>query len=219
MIEVQKLKKRYSREIILDVASLHFAPGIHITHGRNGAGKSTFLKILAGYIPFTGEIVLNGEIQLQKDFVKHRQFVNFSEAEPIFPPYLKGWDLVEMFKDLKKGTEAQVKEFADAFGMKSFLGQQVGGYSSGMLKKLSLMLAFLGTPGIILLDEPFTTIDKESQQILVEWIREKKKSGITFLISTHHEFGAGYKEEATHWQVQDKTIQKIEVAQLQPSAE
>jgi Fe-S cluster assembly ATPase SufC len=62
---------------------------------------------------------------------------------------------------------------------------RIADYSSGMLKKASLLLAFLGNPKLIILDEPFTTIDTASQNFLIQLIELKWSEGVNFLISTH----------------------------------
>jgi ABC-2 type transport system ATP-binding protein len=77
-----------------------------------------------------------------------------------------------------------------------------------MLKKLSLLLCFLGKPQIILLDEPLITIDTESLSILYTWIADRhRNSGTTFLLSSHQALDAGALPEAKELIVENQTLQ------------
>jgi len=67
--------------------------------------------------------------------------VNYAEAEPLFPPFLSGKDLVQLFVKSKKASQQQSDELIDALQVSSFIGNPVGTYSSGMLKKVSIILA------------------------------------------------------------------------------
>jgi ABC-2 type transport system ATP-binding protein len=70
--------------------------------------------------------------------------------------------------------------------VEGYLDNPLGTYSSGMLKKLSLVLAFLGRPALILLDEPLNAIDSDSLQVLYNWIETKYRTeNISFLLSSH----------------------------------
>ena len=71
--------------------------GMHVVVGANGSGKSTLLKVLAGLVPYTGEISLFDEIDLLKNRMKHRQMVNYCAAEPDFPAFLIGQYLLDMY--------------------------------------------------------------------------------------------------------------------------
>ncbi len=75
----------------------------------------------------------------------------------------------------------------DYFGVGSFKNQVIGGYSAGMLKKLSLCIAFCGEIPWILLDEPFAFIDRETEENLIKFIEQKVKQGVNFIITSHHE--------------------------------
>ncbi|HHG85677.1 MAG TPA: ATP-binding cassette domain-containing protein [Bacteroidetes bacterium] len=230
MLHIDILQKSFGHHLILDVQNLSFPAGVHFIIGPNGAGKTTFLKCLAGIHPFKGEVSLLEAIDLQRDHVAHRRAINFSEAEPIFPRYLRGQELLDLVLAAKGGTMAQAKAFKDAVGI-NYLDQKVGTYSSGMKKKLALLLAFLGKPKLILLDEPFAAVDQASRLVLTRLIQAAANEGISFFISSHLRdlhaaFGEGqvhlleeksFREvrevEVEKWLVQDLEMGNIEVAQ------
>lgn len=186
MLKVTNFRKSYNKDIVLDIEHLVIESGINWVRGANGTGKSTFLKSAAGIISFEGNLLLSSGISIKKSSVAYRELVNFAEAEPVFPEFLTGIDLIRLFSKAKNAVPKQEEYFIETMKMESYVGEPVGTYSSGMLKKLSLLLAFIGNPELILLDEPLITMDSESLQTLYNWITEyHSKRGTSFLLSSH----------------------------------
>lgn len=190
MLLISNLKKEYGTHLILDVPHLQFLDGLHWVKGTNGSGKSTLLKIIAGLIPFEGEVEINS-VNLRKQPTEYRRLVNYVEAEPLYPSFLTGLDLLAFFIKTRKGSKQQADELISKFSISSFLQNPIGTYSSGMVKKLSLVLAFIGKPCYILLDEPLVTLDKESIPVLFELIKEFSAGGVNFIFTSHQAFDIG----------------------------
>lgn len=186
MLELTAVQKSFSGKAVLDIPSLQLGPGLYWLKGANGSGKSTLLKILAGLLPFRGEVKLDGISQM-KEPVAYRHLINHSPAEPIFPAFISGDELVDFTKAVKKGTSQQISFVKETLEIGAYTANPTGSYSSGMLKKLSLLLAFIGQPKWILLDEPFTTLDAAAQQNLHTLIRQQVDSGISFILTSHHD--------------------------------
>lgn len=186
MLRLKNIHKKFGANLVYSIDSLELPAGVHWIKGANGSGKSTFLKMLAGMLPFKGEIWLN-ETSVSKEPVNYRQLINYAPAEPGFPSFLRGDELIEFVKKLKKGNDEQEKEVRNLLAIDRYTANPTGSYSSGMLKKLSLLLAFTGEPKWILLDEPFTTLDQASQLALHKLIQEKNKQGISFILTSHHD--------------------------------
>jgi len=184
MLEIHHFLKIYPTGFQLEIEFLELKEGIHLIQGENGAGKSTLFKAIAGIQTYSGNIILD-QIDLKKHPLHFRQLVNFSEAEPLFPDFLSLDDLILFVSKAKKASEKQIESLKEAFLVSSFSANPVSTYSSGMLKKTSLLLAFLGEPKLIILDEPFTTIDTASQDFLIRLIEKKSAEGVSFLVSTH----------------------------------
>jgi len=188
MLHFEKFKKFYQGRQIISIPSLTLTPGIYWLKGNNGSGKSTLLKAVAGLLSFEGEITLHSEIALKKQSVAYRKLVNYAEAEPIFPAFLTGKELIQLFCSAKGLVPGQAEYYLESMQMQHYMDQHVGTYSSGMLKKLSLVLAFIGKPDLILLDEPLITIDAESLAVLYRWILEQhQQEGTSFLLGSHQE--------------------------------
>lgn len=185
LVEIEKLVKRYDTEVVLEQEKFALAPGTHLLLGANGSGKSTFLKILAGLIPFEGKITLFGEIRAGKDHRQQRLEVSYAESEPRLPPYLNGNYLVEMYRELKQSNQEEIQSCSQFLGIDAFLDQKISAYSSGMKKKLALLLAFLGSPRLILLDEPFNALDVQAKAGLESLIRQRINGGSSFILATH----------------------------------
>lgn len=189
MLEINNFQKSYNGHMVLKIDTFTVSPGLHWIRGSNGSGKSTFLKTVAGIISFEGDIILNGNLNIKKHSTAYRSAVNFAEAEPIFPDFLTGIELIRLFKSAKNAPIRQEEEYVEGMNMTSYLNDRVNTYSSGMLKKLSLVLAFMGRPACILLDEPLTTLDVDSLPILYSWIAKQcQQEGTTFLSSSHQAF-------------------------------
>lgn len=187
MLYFSKFQKTYGAITILKIDDLIIQPGIYWVKGANGSGKTTFLKIVAGILHFEGDIKLKTQqISIKKQPIVYRKLVNFAEAEPIFPGFLTGRELIDLFISAKGGTPGQANFYIDSMKMHDYIDASISTYSSGMIKKLSIVLAFMGNPLIILLDEPLITLDTQSLHILHSWIIEKnKRDGTSFLISSH----------------------------------
>jgi ABC-2 type transport system ATP-binding protein len=185
MLQFQQVKKLYNEQLILEIPSLKLEKGIYWLQGINGSGKTTFLRILAGLIPFNGDIQLEG-VNLRQSPLPYRRLVNFAEAEPLYPDFITGTELVRFYKDIRKAAVVQTDMLINLFKMHRFLSQPVGSYSSGMIKKLSLLLAFIGRPSLLLLDEPLATLDESAIQAMPGLIHAYyKEFGTCFIFSSH----------------------------------
>ncbi|MBK7651233.1 MAG: ATP-binding cassette domain-containing protein [Flammeovirgaceae bacterium] len=187
MLQITDFKKAYSTRIILQIPSLTIPAGSFWLKGNNGSGKTTLMKILASINPFEGVVQLNG-IDLVKNPIGYRQQVSFAEAEPVFPGFVTGWDLIRFVQAIRKEPDTRIQSLVHYFGILSFLPYTVGTYSSGMTKKLSLLLTFIGNTKLILLDEPLITLEDIFLPTLFSLIKDRQASGTSFLLSSHQPF-------------------------------
>ena len=187
MLQITDFKKAYSTRIILQIPSLTIPAGSFWLKGNNGSGKTTLMKILAGINPFEGVVQLNGS-DLVKNPIGYRQQVSFAEAEPVFPGFVTGWDLIRFVQAIRKEPDTRIQSLVHYFGILSFLPYTVGTYSSGMTKKLSLLLTFIGNTKLILLDEPLITLEDIFLPTLFSLIKDRQINGTSFLLSSHQPF-------------------------------
>ncbi len=187
MLQLTAIEKSFGSHPIFTIDALRLQKGIYWLKGANGSGKSTLMNLIAGMLPFKGEITVNEKISIRRQPAAYRMLVNHSAAEPVYPSFLTGNELLEFVCSVKKGTKQQADEIREILHIDKYLLNPTGSYSSGMLKKLSLLTAFTGQPAWILLNEPFTTLDHESQSALCKLISKKHGQGISFLITSHHD--------------------------------
>ena len=190
MLQLTDYKKYYGSKLIIESTGYEFREGLHWVKGENGSGKTTLFKSLAGLLPFDGAISLL-ECVLKNQPDQYRLSVNYAEAEPVFPPMVKGSDLMRLYEKYKQATIGQAEEICETLGI-NFLDETFDTYSSGMGKKLSILLALLGQPKVVLLDEPLVTLDVKSVEAMLHLISlYRSRYNTTFLISSHQAFEKG----------------------------
>ncbi|MFB6454476.1 ATP-binding cassette domain-containing protein [Chitinophaga sp. Hz27] len=185
VITLSAIRKSYQDIPVLDIPHLSLGHGIYWLKGENGAGKTTCMKVMAGLLPFKGDIIINGTVNNAGQPVAYRRLINYAEAEPLYPAFLTGKDLINLYLNTKGGDRQLMQEIQSLLGVGNFVNNPVSSYSSGMLKKLSLMLAFCGNPALILLDEPLITIDTRTVTILYDLINQYHSRGVSFCITSH----------------------------------
>lgn len=185
MIHINQVQKYYDGRLILSIPDYTFNNGVYWIKGINGSGKTTFLKILSGMMPFQGDVTINNS-SLKKQAVDYRRQVSFAEAEPQYPSFITGYDLVRYYQQIRQAPEKQVQRLVEFSGLKQALNSPTGTYSSGMVKRLSLLLAFIGQVAWIILDEPLATLDVEATHALPDLIQEyQQQYGTNFIFSSH----------------------------------
>lgn len=187
MLQLKDIKKSYHRQLVLDIPFLQLEKGIYWIKGANGSGKSTLLKMIAGLIPFDGDIRFR-DASLREQPLAYRQQVSWAAAEPLFPPFMTGMDLIRLYQQIRQAPENETAPLIAQLQMSDIVNSPVSDYSSGMAKKLSLVLAFIGNPSLVILDEPLTTLDAPAFAAVSDIILEKNEQhGTTFLMSSHQD--------------------------------
>lgn len=184
MLSIKNYSKSYNGKEVLSFPEHSFEKGIYLVQGINGSGKTTLFKSVSGIIKFKGDCTIN-DVNLKNNPIDYRRLINYCEAEPLFPGFLTGMELISFTAKAKNSSEGEVNSLSEVFGIKEFWNNPISTYSSGMLKKTALTMAFCGSPKIILLDEPFTTIDQETTKRLCGLINDYNTKGCTFIISAH----------------------------------
>lgn len=138
-------------------------------------------------VPFEGDITLKGS-SLRHAPLLYRQHIGWAAAEPLFPPFMTGMDLVILYQRIRKVPQSEIDRLIERFNVGNFIQGQASAYSAGMTKRLSLLLAFIGNPALIILDEPLTTLDTNSFTLISDLILEfNQKAGTSFLMSSHQD--------------------------------
>ena len=185
-VETKNLTKKIGNEIILkDVNTKFENKKIYGIVGRNGSGKTMFLKSLCGFLTSTsGTVLIN-----QKDIYKEEMFSNnvgISFSNSNYIKDLTGFENLELIANIKK--QISKEDIIDALKKVNLLKEKdkkYGKYSLGMKQKLDIAQAIMEKPEILLLDEPFNGLDDESVKLIKKLIIDLKNSGNTIIIATH----------------------------------
>ncbi len=207
MLQFNLIKKKYFDATILSVDALTINNGIVLLQGENGSGKTTLLKMIAGLIPFEGDIIVKNNFSLKKQRTAYLRCINYAETEPLYPGFLTAQELIKFFCNAKKGSVAETETLLQHLHIYDMYKKPVSIYSSGMIKKLSIALAFVGEPKWILLDEPLITTDKNAIDVICNLIKERNaKAATSFLITSHQNFNGAQLSFTNKLLAHDHTI-------------
>lgn len=181
------LSKTYGKHRAVDHVNLHISQGdIYGLIGRNGAGKTTILKMLSGLArPTEGDYSLFGMSGGSRGAMMSR-IGTLIEAPGIYPN-LSAFDNMKL-KSIAMGVRDQdsVNELLETVGLGNVGKKHAGKFSLGMKQRLGIALALVGNPDLVILDEPINGLDPQGIAEIRETIeRLNREKGITFIISSH----------------------------------
>ena len=188
ILETRNLTKKYNRTLALDNVSVT----LHKNHiygfiGENGAGKSTFMKIVSGLaFPSSGEYSLMGETE-KKKIEKKRKLVGTIIEEPALFPKYTVWRNVELQRMIvgnpDKGVTDKVIEMV---GLTEVKEKRAGNLSMGMKQRLGIAIAMVGNPQMLILDEPINGLDPKNIVTLRNMLKKiNEEKECTIFVSSH----------------------------------
>ncbi|MGO1119374.1 heme ABC exporter ATP-binding protein CcmA [Rhodovibrionaceae bacterium A322] len=159
--------------------------GLMLLHGKNGSGKSSLLRVLAGLIDFNaGELYWNGEA-LNRDFSAHHAAVTYVGHQDVIKPQLTVEENLTFWARLHGNGPDKVSAALDAFDL-TFLAQQPGRLlSSGQRRRLALSRILVIPAELWLLDEPTVGLDQASIERLSAVLTDHRKAGGMAILATH----------------------------------
>lgn len=190
MLKIEHLTKSYGNKKAVDDLSLHIEKGeIYGFIGHNGAGKTTTLKASTGILAFeSGNIFVDG-ISIKDNPLKCKQNIAYIPDNPDLYEFMTGIVFLNFILDIFKiplsEREERINKYAQKFELTSVLNQPISSYSHGMKQKLAIISAWIHSPKLILLDEPFVGLDPKASHILKEMMREFCNEGGAIFFSTH----------------------------------
>lgn len=187
-LTIKNLSKKYGDFYALNNMNAEFTEGIYGLLGPNGAGKTTFMNLLTDNLQRTsGEILFEGEdiIELGKYF---RANIGYMPQTQGFYEQFSPVEFLKYIGKLKglKGKElnSQIKELLTKVNLFEHRNEPMGSFSGGMCQRVLLAQAFLGSPKIIILDEPTAGLDPEERINIRNIIADNANDKIIF-IATH----------------------------------
>lgn len=191
MITAKHLKKTYGDKIALHIEELHIGEGESFgLVGNNGAGKTTFFRLILDLIKATeGEVLVNNTPVVCND--EWKSYVGSFLDENFLIDFLTVNEYFQFIGKLHRLTADQITAFTDS--MQDFFNGEISDtkklirdYSKGNQKKIGIAAALIGNPKILILDEPFTALDPSSQIRLKRFLNDLQvQKNITLLVSSH----------------------------------
>lgn len=173
MISIKNLLIQRNGRDALKVDSLSIQKGETLAVvGPNGAGKSTFLLALAHLLKSSkGEITLHGKPQKEWNDLEYRRRIAFVFQDPLLMDMSVRENIalgLKFRKMDKEETQARVSKWAKAMGVDKLLERRAGQLSGGEAQRVSLARAFVLDPELLLMDEPFSAVDPQTRENLLE---------------------------------------------------
>ena len=155
--------------------------------GRNGAGKSTILKLLTGQLkPSFGEVLLPLDYDLITGFRNPQEQIGLCSQNNILIPSLTAQEHLELYAKLKlrKGVNKEIRRVMTNMKLGKYKNFKAGELSGGYKRRLCIAIAFLGSPNLVILDEPCSGIDTHARKTIWELIEALRKDRAVIL-ATH----------------------------------
>lgn len=188
VIETKALCKQYGPHTAVDHVELHVPQGcVYGFIGPNGAGKSTTMKMLLGLIhPTAGRVRLLGQELTEKSRLPLLRQTGSLIESPAGYLHLTAQENLEIVADLKGVPHKDIGRVLDIVHLTQDRNLKVGQYSLGMKQRLGIAMALLGSPKLLILDEPTNGLDPAGIQEMRALIRNMPAAtGATVLISSH----------------------------------
>ena len=190
MLNIQGLTKRYGEKTAVDDLSLHIAPGTICGFiGHNGAGKTTTLRSVVGILDFDeGNICIDG-VSIKADPLACKRVLAYIPDNPGLYEFMTGIKYLNFIADIfgvsPEVRRERIEKYAALFELTGDLAQPISAYSHGMKQKLAIISAWVHSPRLIVMDEPFVGLDPKAAHILKGMMRELCDNGGAIFFSTH----------------------------------
>lgn len=186
ILALQNMTKSYGTRTVLDQMSLQLPTGQLLgLIGPSGSGKSTVIKLALGMTQAdTGEAYI---FETRMPNRKALAQIGYMAQNDALYETLTGYDNLKFFAQMRdiKAIDHEISRVAQIVDLTAALKQQVKGYSGGMKRRLSLAIALLGEPGLLILDEPTVGIDPALRLQIWEELRRQQANKKTILMTTH----------------------------------
>jgi ABC-2 type transport system ATP-binding protein len=190
-VEAAGLTKRFGATVALDQVDLNLGPGVTGVVGPNGAGKTTLLRIMATVLaPDAGVVRLLGfDAGSAEGRLAIRRRLGYLPQEPGFHRGFSAFEFVDYVAILKEWTDRrarhdEVRRVLSLVGLEAVMHKRIRSLSGGMRRRVAIAQALLGSPELLLLDEPTAGLDPE-QRLRFRELLGAHGTGATVVLSTH----------------------------------
>lgn len=188
IIDLEHLVKKFGKQTVLKDINLKVMPGQIVgLIGPSGAGKSTVIKTALGMeVADGGKATVFGEVMPNRKLLSRIGYM--AQTDALYES-LSGRENLKFYAEMKGIDRAElpdsISHVADVVDLKDDLDKRVSGYSGGMMRRLSLAIALLGNPELLILDEPTVGIDPALRRQIWGELNSIRDEGRSILITTH----------------------------------
>lgn len=187
MLEIRNLSKSFGKTEVLHNINVKFDKGIYGLLGPNGAGKTTLMNIIVNLLqPTAGEVLYDGVSVSDKNST----FISKLGFLPQYPGYYKNYsakeflEYISVLKGIKGSNKQQIDTLLEFVNLTESKDKKIGTFSGGMLRRVGLAQTLLGSPEVIILDEPTAGLDPIERIKLRNLLSEISRDR-TVIVATH----------------------------------
>jgi ABC-2 type transport system ATP-binding protein len=189
LLDVRDLRVAFGSIVAVDGLDLALPGGASVALiGRNGAGKSTTLRVLAGVLPPTSGTVRVAGIDVARSPSEAKVRTGYCPDVGGLIPRATPWEHLQLAATLRgmgRSWPEHGRDLLERFDLGDVADRVTADFSHGMGRRLSVVLAAFHQPDVLLLDEPFDGVDPLGVEATMEVIRELRLAGSAVLVSTH----------------------------------
>jgi len=172
-------------EPVLSGVNLEIANGLSLLLGPNGSGKSTLLKLAAGVErPDSGSVEIMS-CDLWTDEVAARRNLAYVPEHPDLTPYATIRDIIRLVCRLRSEPFERGREILESVGLEQVANRSIRELSMGQRRRAILAAAWIGSPRVVLLDEPLESMDRGMRQQILAWIHRLIAESAVVVVATH----------------------------------
>ncbi len=190
LLKIVALEKQYDENLVFTSLSFNISEkSIFWIKGINGSGKTTLMKIISSQIEdYEGDIYYSEKNVREWDYTIYNE-IFYLPPSPNLYGSLSARENIDFFSKIFISQKSnKITDLINAFNVETYLDKRINQLSDGIKKKISLIVAFLANPKVLVFDEPYSYLDADSVESLNQIIDEYNKNGATFLISDNSSF-------------------------------
>jgi ABC-2 type transport system ATP-binding protein len=185
VVLTEKLTKHYGDIVGIDGLDMEVVRGeVFGFLGPNGAGKTTTMRLLMGLLFPTSGVARVLDLDCWKDSVALKREIGYLPGEPTLYPRLNGEEHIRFVAGFNGGSAEGGMRLASRLELDT--NRRARDCSRGMKQKLSLVLALMKSPPLLIMDEPTTALDPLTRRVVYDVLAERQESGATILFSSHN---------------------------------
>ncbi|HUY68629.1 MAG TPA: heme ABC exporter ATP-binding protein CcmA [Alphaproteobacteria bacterium] len=189
MLTAESLACRRGRRLVFrDLSFALDAGDLLLVTGRNGCGKSSLLRVLAGFLlPMQGTISWQNEPVM--DRALHAERLHYLGHLDAAKPELTVAEMCDYWRTLRRAPRVPGRQFLEPFGLADLAQRRIRYLSAGQKRRLALTRLTLDDAPLWLLDEPTSSLDRKSEGLLAGLVAQHRAKGGVAIIATHHTKG------------------------------